>query len=187
VKKVKSIIKIVILALIAFSVFSSMHKKTNKLFLRESIYNFLKVEKNQKAVFADAVALNHGSSKNSCVYFVSEVLRKNDYFIPKETANTTQLISILEKEGWKKNYNFKKLKPGDIVFTTDHKGNKKGKPTHTYIFMGWVKEGSYDYAYVCDNQAKDYENQIYHIRNVKNRVNVDGLTKDAFSFFMTIE
>ncbi|PRR72101.1 hypothetical protein [Clostridium thermopalmarium] len=186
-KKVKSIIKIVILALIAFNMFSGIHKKINSLFLRESIYDFLMIEKNQKEVFRDAMALNHGSSKNCCVYFVSEVLRRNNYFVPEETANTTLLISFLEKKGWKKNYNLKKLKPGHIVFTTDNNGTKKGKPTHTYIFMGWVEEGSYDYAYICDNQAKDYGNQIYHIRNVKNREKVNGLTKDAFSFFMTIE
>jgi hypothetical protein len=50
--------------------------------------------------------------------------------------------------------------------------------------MGWVKEGSYDNAYICDNQAKDYDNEIYHIRNIKDRANVNGITKDAFSFFL---
>lgn len=50
--------------------------------------------------------------------------------------------------------------------------------------MAWVKEGNYDYAYICDNQAKDYENKIYHIRNIKNVDKANGYSKDAFSFFM---
>ena len=53
------------------------------------------------------------------------------------------------------------------MFTTDGYGNKMVFQPHTYVFMAWVKEGNYDYAYICDNQTKDYENKIYHIRNIK--------------------
>lgn len=170
----------VVLTLLVFNGFST-YKKVD---IRENIFHFLLIEENQKSAFANAVALNYGSTENSCVYFMAEVLRKNEYSIPKETANITQIISILEKEGWTKNSDYRNLKPGDICFTTDNKGNKQGVPTHTYVFMKWVKRGSYDYAYICDNQAKDYENKIYHIRNIKNRVVIKGQTKDAFSFFM---
>ena len=57
-------------------------------------------------------------------------------------------------------------------------------PSHTYIFMDWVEEGNFDYAYICDNQAKDYNNQIYHIRNIAIVDKANGFTKDAFSFLM---
>ena len=108
-----------------------------------------------------------GKTANTCVYFVSEALRKIDIPVPEGICNTSQLISVLEERRWKKDANYKNLKPGNIVFTTDVAGNKNGTPTHAYIFMGWVEEGSYDYAYICDNQAKDYGGQTYHIRNIK--------------------
>ena len=172
-----------VLGVIALDEFG-MNQYSQEAYERERIYKFLQKDKNRREVFAVAVDLNGGSSENTCVYFIAEVLRKNNYPISKDTCNTTQIISILENKGWKKESDYKKLKPGDICFTTDYTGSKKGTPTHTYVFMGWVKEGSYDYAYICDNQAKDYENKVYHIRNIKNRVEINGLTKDAFSFFM---
>lgn len=152
--------------------------------LREKVYDFIQLESNQKQIYKAAMALNEGKSSNACVYFVSEVLRRNNIDISKGTCNTAQIISILERRGWRKDWDYKNLKPGDICFTTDFEGGKKGDPTHTFIFMSWVKEGSYDYAYICDNQAKDYDNKIYHIRNIKERVTQKGLTKDAFSFSM---
>jgi hypothetical protein len=130
------------------------------------------------------MSLNEGKSSNACVYFVSEVLRKTDYSIPDSTCNTAQMVSLLKEKGWNKNSDYKKLKPGDICFSTDYSGSNSGKPTHTYIFMGWVEEGSYEYAYICDNQAKDYEGKTYHVRNIKNKDTVKGITKEAFSFFM---
>jgi hypothetical protein len=162
----------------------SIDESINYQDLREKIYNFLKIEKNQAKVFNRAIALNEGTSANACVYFVSEVLRKNNIEVSEETCNTDQILSILQEKGWKKEYDYKKLKPGDLCFTTDASGDKYGSPTHAYIFMGWVNEYNYDYAYICDNQAKDYSNKVYHIRNIKYTVNQDGLTKDAFSFFM---
>lgn len=153
--------------------------------LHEQIYLYMKQEKNKEKVFSAAKDLNAGKSSNACVYFVSEVLRRNNVDIPNSTCNNAQIISLLNKKGWRKDRDYKNLKPGDIVFTTDAKGNKFGTPTHTYVFMGWVKDGSYDYAHIVDNQSKDYEDQIYHIRNIKDEDVVNGITKDAFSFFMT--
>jgi hypothetical protein len=150
----------------------------------KEVFNLLKTETKQKEMHNAAVELNYGKSSNACVYFVSEVLRRSGVDIPKATSNTKQLTNFLKDEGWKRYKDYKELKPGDLCFTTDHLGNKNGIPTHTYIFMSWVKEGNYDYAYICDNQAKDYEDKTYHIRNIKSVDKANGFTKDAFSFFM---
>lgn len=158
--------------------------KASDVELNQQIYQYIGYENNQQSVFNAAIALNGDKSSNSCVYFVSEVLRRNGIAVPRNTANTIQLVLSLTLRGWSWDTDYKKLEPGDIAFTTDSMGDKKGIPSHTYVFMGWVSEGSYDYAYICDNQAKDYENRIYHIRNISSRDNVDGKSKDAFSFFM---
>lgn len=151
---------------------------------REYVYELLKNEVNQKDIFSAAIDLNNGTSANSCVYFASETLRRSGISIPKKVANTAQLIYTLKNKQWKKSINYRELQPGDICFTTDEKGNKEGLPTHTYIFMGWVQEGNYKYAYICDNQAKDYENKVYHIRNISVQDKINGNSKEAFSFFM---
>lgn len=152
--------------------------------LRKRMFSYMKNESNQQEVYQAAIALNGGKSANTCVYFLSEVLRRNGIDIPKSTANTSQILSILKGMGWKKDTDYRNLKPGDIGFTTDAYGDKNGIPTHTYIFMGWVEEGNYEYAYIVDNQAKDYNNQVYHISNIKNVGEANGYTKEAFSFFM---
>lgn len=139
---------------------------------------------NRIASYTEGVKLNNGSSANTCVYFVSDVLRKNNIKVPEGVSNTSDLLEYLSKKGWRKDFDYKKLKQGDLCFTTDEKGDKHGIPTHTYIFMRWVQEGNYEYAYVCDNQSKDYKNKIYHIRNIKNKGNANGADKDAFAFFM---
>lgn len=152
--------------------------------LTNSIYNFLDKKDNRIKAYNSAVVLNNNNSSNTCVYFVSEVIRQNGIPIAKSTANTSQLLDTLGVLRWKKDTDYKKLQPGDIVFTTDEYGNKKGTPSHTYVFMNWVEEGNYEYAYICDNQAKDYGNMIYHKRNIKNIDKANGTSKDAFSFFM---
>jgi hypothetical protein len=161
---------------------SNVNGKSGELGKR--IYSYMKDKNHQKEVYEAGIALNGGKSANTCVYFLSEVLRRNGIDIPMQTANTSQMLSILNGMGWEKDTDYKNLKPGDIGFTTDANGNKNGIPTHTYIFMGWVEEGNYDYAYIVDNQAKDYDNQIYHISNIKNVGEANGYTKEAFSFFM---
>lgn len=162
-------------------------QNSSELDLTDKIYEFMKDSSNQQNVFNEAKGLNANSSSNACVYFVSEVLRENNVQISKDVANTAQLISTLKQKGWKKDIDYMDLERGDIVFTTDETGDKNGVPSHVFVFMGWVNEGSYDYAYICDNQAKDYLNKIYHIRNIKNKAIVNGITKDAFSFFYSPE
>ena len=152
--------------------------------LNLNVYNFLKNEGNQQEVYSAGIDLNHGSSANTCVYFISEVLRKNNYSVPKRTANIKQILPILSKMGWEKQRDYKNLMPGDICFTTDENGDKNGIPTHTYVFMKWVVDGKYDYAYICDNQAKDYKDKVYHIRNINIVDKSNGFDKEAFSFFM---
>jgi hypothetical protein len=121
--------------------------------------------------------LNRGDRHNTCVYFASEALRRVGYRVPRNVCNTRQFVAFLSANGWKKNYNISELKPGDICFTTN---TALGHPSHAQIFMGWVKQGSTDYAYIVDNQAYDYNGHIYHIRNIKRKFK----DKDATKFFM---
>ena len=179
---------VIILSIVSFKSYSFYYTNyyitRNKDLLRDKIYAFLQTKQNRETVYSNSIKLNNGESANTCVYFVSEVLRENDYKVPKDMANISNFLDFLEKRNWKKNFDYKQLKPGNICFSTDESGNKYGIPTHTYIFMGWVNDGSYDYAYICDNQAKDYQNKIYHIRNINCKDTVNGFEKDAFSFFM---
>ena len=149
-----------------------------------NLYNFLLDSYNRHKAFSNAVYLNNGSISNTCVYFVCEVLRHNNIKIPKYVANTSQLVASLQYAGWRKGRDLTNLLPGDICFTTDPRLNKNGTPTHAYIFMNWVTEGSFDFAYICDNQAQDYGGNLYHIRNIKNVATVKGKTKEPLSFFM---
>ncbi|SFA87029.1 hypothetical protein [Clostridium frigidicarnis] len=178
------IISIVLLltTLYVIKKFSSEHKAPSKL--GQKIYTSMNVRENRIKVYNTAVNLNNGDSSNTCVYFISEVLRTNGEKINHEICNTSQILDIMKKNGWKKETDYKKLKPGDICFTTDEKLNKRGIPTHTYVFMGWKDENKYDYAYVCDNQSKDYDNMIYHLRNITKNIEVKGNAKEPFSFFM---
>lgn len=188
-KKGKLILVTVIVILLAFVlIYEGLAKNINtKTALNKKIYSYLSSESHREKTYNAAIALNNNSSSNSCVYFLSEVLRRNDIQIPKGTGNTAQLVPLLQQKGFKKYTDYKALMPGDIVFTTDESGNKNGIPSHTYIFMKWAKEGSWNDAYICDNQAKDYDNQVYHVRNIKSPAVINGVTKDAFSFFMRPE
>ncbi|MBU3109954.1 hypothetical protein [Clostridium lacusfryxellense] len=154
------------------------------LALNTNVYDFLMIKSNRIDIYEEAIKLNQGSSQNTCVYFIAQLLRENNLKVPTETSNTEQIISLLKEKGFEKQKDYKKLMPGDICFTTDESGNQSGSPSHTYIFMKWVKDGNYDYAYICDNQAKDYEGKIYHIRNINVIAKANGFDKDKFAFFM---
>jgi hypothetical protein len=186
VKKGKLIVIVLVVINIAilFSEHNKPKTKVENIYSNKSVYDFLENEENRNDVYGAAVKLNQGSSENTCVYFISEILRRNNFDIPMETSNTAQILSLLKEEGFTKQSNYKNLMPGDICFTTSESGSKEGTPSHTYIFMKWVKEGSYDYAYICDNQAKDYKGKVYHIRNIKVVDKANGFQKDAFAFFM---
>lgn len=171
----------VCICLINYFIYVKTAPKQN---LRENIYNSMLDSKTRIKTYNEAVKLNGGTSANTCVYFISEVLRINGLKIDDSICNTTQLLGIMKKEGFKKETDYKKLMPGDICFTTDEKLNKNGTPTHTYVFMAWEEEGKYDYAYICDNQCKDYGGKIYHLRNITKAETKNGNSKEPFSFFM---
>lgn len=149
-----------------------------------SIYEYIKNANNQQKVFTKAVILNDNRPQNTCVYFVSEILRGININVPTDICNTNQLINYLTKTGWKKDTDYSKLKKGDLCFTTDGMLNPNGTPTHTYIFMGWKQQGNFDYAYVCDNQAKEYNGQYFHLRNISITDKINNTIKEPFSFFM---
>lgn len=156
----------------------------NRSYLHNSMYTFLQNESNRISSYSSAVELHNGNPSNTCVYFISEVLRRNNYQVPPHMGSVAKFISFLMENGWVKVTDYKYLKPGDLCFSTDSHGDKDGVPSHTYIFMGWVEEDNYDYAYICDNQARDYENKVYHIRNIAVTDKVKGFIKDPFNFFM---
>lgn len=152
--------------------------------LEGKLYYSMSKKDNRIKAFNRAVVLNNGKSINTCVYFLAEVLRMNGEKIDDSVCNTTQLLEIMKKEGFKKEKNYKKLQPGNICFTTDERLTTIGAPTHTFIFMGWKEQGVYDYAYICDNQANEYNGNLYHLRNIAQVESVNGNTKEPFSFFM---
>jgi hypothetical protein len=162
----------------------NFNDKVSSTKLTENIYNSMTKKDNRLNAYNRAIALNDGKSANTCVYFLSEVLRMNDEEISDNVCNTTQILDIMKNEGWKKEREYKKLKRGNICFTTDEWLNPTGVPTHTFIFMGWKEEGLYDYAYICDNQANDYDGKIYHLRNILKLDSKGGNTKEPFGFFM---
>jgi hypothetical protein len=152
--------------------------------LEEKLYYSMSKKGNRLKAFNRAVELNNGKSINTCVYFISEVLRMNGGSIADNVCNTTQLLDLMKNDGWEKETDYKNLKPGNICFTTDEMLTSTGAPTHTYIFMGWKEQGLYDYAYICDNQANEYKGKLYHLRNITKVENINGNTKEPFSFFM---
>jgi hypothetical protein len=158
--------------------------KVSSTQLTENIYDSMTKKVNRLNAYNRAVALNDKKSINTCVYFLCEVLRMNGEKISDSVCNTTQILDIMKDEDWRKEKDYKKLKRGDICFTTDSSLNPNGTPTHTYIFMGWKEQGLYDYAYICDNQAKDYNGNIYHLRNIIKLDSKGGNAKEPFGFFM---
>jgi hypothetical protein len=134
-------------------------------------------DENRQSVMKRAIELHDGELSNNCVYFTSEALRRSGLDdLPEYVCNTVQLTGQLEKRAWSTSTDFSKLRPGDICFTKSYGSG----PTHTYVFMKWVDSGKYDYAYICDNQGNEYDNQIYHKRNV----NFATETKDPTVYFM---
>lgn len=148
--------------------------------LSDKIYKYLSVESNRKTAYSESVKLNSGKSKGVSSIFVAQILRNNDIKIPETTINTKSLVSELEKDGWKKHTDYKQLQKGDVCFAAPSKDN--GAPSHTYIFMGWVKEGKTDMAYVCDSQVSEYNNTL-HTRNIDSPTP----TKEKIQFFMRKE
>jgi len=159
----------------------SSTKNTNinaPIIIPTKIYEYLNVKANRTSVLKKAVVLNHGSNDGLTVYLLSEILRTNGITIPTKTITVKQLARDLTSLGWVKNTNVSQLEKGDICFTTDMPG-KIGSPSHTYVFMGWVKDGKTDYGNIIDGQVKEY-NDILHKRNIS----ITTTKKDKFSYFL---
>ena len=156
--------------------------------VQEKLYFYLTNSNNREMVKERAFSLNDNSEGGSCVYFVSEALRRVDVNLDDSVCTTgqlnnegskyTSLTSALSNMGWKSSKDISLLTPGDICFSTPL-GGGEGKPTHSYIFMGWVENNNMKYAYICDNQISDY-GSVYHIRNIKDSTP----DKEAFYYFM---
>ena len=168
-------------------------KRTKKIVrnqskLQSELYQYLLIPNHRASIKNKAIKLNNGNARNSCVYFASESLRRIGFKIPLRVSNigsfnrkhnsSLSLIKELKSMNWQTSTNPSLLLPGDICFTAP---NYNGFPTHVYVFMGWVRSGHVDYAYVCDNQSYDYGYTL-HIRNIKDYL--PG--KDAFYKFMYI-
>ncbi|MCY6353810.1 hypothetical protein [Clostridium sp. ZS2-4] len=147
--------------------------------LNTKIYTYLSDKANRTASLNKAKSLNHGSDKGLSTIFIAEILRNNEYDMPKSIINTKSLVDELGKNGWKKNTDYKQLEKGDIVFTTASKSNS---PTHVYIFMGWVEEGKTNYANICDSQISEYSDTLH-----KRNIDFSTPKKDKFNFFMKKE
>ena len=142
------------------------------------IFEYLNLEENRTDLVKKSIKLNNGSQSGLTVHLLSEILRSNGVSINANTSTVKQLMDSLTSMDWKKNSDATKLQKGDICFTTDMPG-KTGVPSHAYVFMGWVKEGKTDYAYICDGQIEEFDN-ILHKRNLS----VTTTKKDKFSFFL---
>lgn len=140
------------------------HSNTNY-----ELFKYMTNLDNEDSVDSTAIQLHGGDTNNTCVYFLSEALRRVGINIPMGTANTYQLESQLENMGFSYSYDLSQLKPGDIVFTNNY--------THVYIFMYWDTDG---YAYVVDNQRTDFNNNVLHRRSI---LKDDGTIDRASHFF----
>lgn len=63
---------------------SKSYKQGQNQSLTNNVYNFLENTLNRKDIYGKAIELNQGNSSNACVYFISEVLRRNNFNVPKK-------------------------------------------------------------------------------------------------------
>lgn len=160
----------------------------NKGFYRvgDQLAAYLSNLSNRNSVNEVAKRLRGGTLSIACVYFSAEALRRVGVPIRTSMGSIDALLPYLSNNGWVKNRDYTQLRKGDICFTRDSTGNPEGRPTHVFIFMGWVNEGDYSLAYICDNQSPYYEGQVLHTRYILERHEHNGEQREAFSFFMTL-
>ena len=72
----------------------------------ETLHAFLSDTKNRINVYNTANSLNNGDSANTCVYFISEVLRQNGFNIPTYVCNTTQILEYFDTLKLKRNSDY---------------------------------------------------------------------------------
>ncbi|MCR3757403.1 hypothetical protein KYB31_00160 [Clostridium felsineum] len=168
---------LVLTSYLSFNVFR--HLRNAKIINRT--VDYLRDDNDRQENLKAAIELNGGNAKNTCVFFASGALRHGGLKVPLDTANTTQLTKYLISKGFKKYYNLKELKVGDVCFTAPN-GDKDEVPDHTYIFMGWVDLKCKD-GYVCDNQKKGYGNS-YHKRNITYETTINNEKKSIAIYYM---
>lgn len=144
--------------------------------LQKNLYNYLMSDDNRQAVMKRAIELHDGDPSNTCVYFTSEALRRAGLKdLEESVCNTLTLTAELKQRGWQVCKDLSQLRSGDICFTISYGAG----PTHAYTFMKWVDPNNYHYAYICDNQGKQYGN-AYHKRNI----DIATKEKDPIQYFM---
>lgn len=171
------------------NIYFSSNSRKQQSEVQQNLYKYLLSKKNCEYLYKNAVKLNGGETSDTCVFFVSEALRKQKENIGKtvcytgrykgDIAHNNSLIYNLLNDGWKIDYNADNLMPGDLCFSIDVLGKDGGFPTHVYTFMGWEKPNSTENAYITDNQAKKYNGEFHHLRNV-----TASNPRDKFHFFM---
>ncbi|MBV1822370.1 hypothetical protein G7A79_29560, partial [Coprococcus sp. MSK.21.13] len=77
-RKVKIIIKFLFVVILSIMALQKINAVEDNRELRENIYKYLQDKNNRIETYYSGVALNNGKSENTCVYFISEVLRKNN-------------------------------------------------------------------------------------------------------------
>ncbi|QSX08137.1 InlB B-repeat-containing protein [Alkalibacter rhizosphaerae] len=152
----------------------------------DQLADYMSSLSNRNSVNAEAKRLRGGHLHNACVYFTAEALRRVGVPIRSSMGSIDYLMPYLSNNGWVKDRDYTQLRKGDICFTTDAAGDPNGRPTHAFIFMGWVTPGDYSMAYICDNQSPYYDDQVLHTRHMLEKHEHNGSEKEAFSFFMRL-
>lgn len=150
----------------------------------DQLADYMSVLSNRNSVSERAKVLRGGHLHNACVYFAAEALRRVGVPVRTSMATIDYLLPYLSSNGWVKSRDYTSLRKGDLCFTTDASGDPNGRPTHVFIFMGWVTPGDYSVAWICDNQSPYYDGQVLHTRYMLEAHDHNGEWKEAFSFFM---
>lgn len=166
---------------------STDEKKENTLeeelgVVNSKIYTAALGEEIRKNSLNQSIKINENSPNGITAIYIAELLRSGGVPVPVTVKNTKDLVDSLATLGWKPYTDTKQLKKGDVCFTTEM-SDMSGHPSHVYIFMGWVKEGSTDTAFVCDSLLAENNNEWIHKRNI----DFETENKQKMSFFMRAE
>lgn len=146
------------------------------------IYTTALGEEIRKNAINQSIKINENSPNGITAIYIAELLRSAGIPVPATSKNTKDLVDSLTALGWKPYTDPKQLKKGDVCFTTEM-SDMAGHPSHVYIFMGWVKEGNTDTAFVCDSLIAENNNEWIHKRNI----DFETENKQKMAFFMRAE
>ncbi|MGL4449816.1 MAG: SH3 domain-containing protein [Sarcina sp.] len=137
------------------------HKNINLLASRDTsthqnLLNLIQYKNDRVSAFSEATQL-HGSTLDNCVYYVSSLLRKDNFNVPDNMGNVAQFKNWVTNSDWNISTNIDNLQPGDVCFA----GN-----THTFIFVSWYDK-SKGLANVDDNQIAYFNpDKATYVRNL---------------------